>query len=539
MSNPSRYTLRPSARARSVATTDPAEGSGAIGEVFIENTLDSGESLLSSLSLTHHSRSSDIVSRPASPIDENAHALQSRPSPALSESLTQERLTGTAGCKTELARLNAVDTSRLEHCRADHDPPILVRSRGHEPVRGTSPTRRCTLPAENETTHPAAMQGMPSLNTFVESVLRRMPEAEFNELAACHSLPMTHKEFLKEYSNPNLIDDEDNIHLYMNGTNSPPLTRTDDPVTVPPTSFDAERTSLRLTVSEKRKGSASAVAPNVARALAIDRRSAREENPRTDEIAANLTLAQRLQEHEKELADRQLELQRVADDLQRQRDEIDKQKKAHLLTSTALSSSRPSSPAHAVSQIPPSSFLHQILHAPRTAADGGHDMEGGYSSDVSEPSSVDSSDSESTKRRKKKQKKAYRKHKHERKLALAHDHPVEPFIYDGKDDYDLFQSWAYQVDQYLAATHIRAKRQVPRLQNFLAGEAQDFFMTEVAEKTRTWTVKEFLAALFNEFFPANFRMQQRTRLAECKQGGRPLRMWFAASANLPFAYTAL
>ncbi|TDL22962.1 hypothetical protein BD410DRAFT_693617, partial [Rickenella mellea] len=110
--------------------------------------------------------------------------------------------------------------------------------------------------------------------------------------------------------------------------------------------------------------------------------------------------------------------------------------------------------------------------------------------------------------------------------------PIPPFIYKGEARFDVFQRWLYELMEYFKTSHIRASRRVPRLKHFLGGRANIFFMREVAQTPKDWTLDKFLSKLFDHCFPANFRTEQRLKLNDATQRGRTVREWVLELRNL-------
>lgn len=187
----------------------------------------------------------------------------------------------------------------------------------------------------------------------------------------------------------------------------------------------------------------------------------------------------------------------------------------------------------ASSQIPPRSFVNQILQTHQScrpssspnAPPSPPPSDSNADTDISEPSTVHAHDPPATRVRKKEARRRSKRARENRKRADANDEPVEPSIYEGQADFDIFQHWAFEVEEYFTSSHTRSSRKVRRLKHFLGGRAASIFMREVAVSSRKWKLGDFLQVLFDECFPSNFRTEQRVRLAASLQDGRTVREW--------------
>ena len=176
----------------------------------------------------------------------------------------------------------------------------------------------------------------------------------------------------------------------------------------------------------------------------------------------------------------------------------------------------------ATSQIPANTFVGRVLRAGLKSDDSSSDDGSPSDSSSSSTSSVHSGKSIRHRKRIRRQKNKKRTH---------NDKAIPPFKYRGDPNFELFQKWLFEVIEYFKTSGIPRAWRLNRLQRFLEDRAGRFFFQQVVLSTREWTLEEFLNALFNHCFSANFRTEQRARLAKCVQRGRTLAEWVVELQN--------
>jgi hypothetical protein len=151
------------------------------------------------------------------------------------------------------------------------------------------------------------------------------------------------------------------------------------------------------------------------------------------------------------------------------------------------------------------------------------------SSDESDSSGSDTSKALSTastaeKSRKKQKRKAYRRKT--RALKMASMVKMEPpQKYDGKPSIDVFEKWLYHVNEYFKYNQLSRTARVRTLPNYLSDKAARWFMDNVAQNPREWTLDSISRAMVNDLFPRDIKDKLRARYEGSYQGNMSVREW--------------
>ncbi|QRW13085.1 Pol polyprotein/retrotransposon [Ceratobasidium sp. AG-Ba] len=160
----------------------------------------------------------------------------------------------------------------------------------------------------------------------------------------------------------------------------------------------------------------------------------------------------------------------------------------------------------------------------------------------SSDSSLDSSSSDSSgshrkkkHRKKSKSRESYKRVKEEhrrkyrektrsfkRKLRKAHRATmkiIEPSLYHGEPDYDLFEKWDYETDQWLVESGLSEQKAVRKFGVHCKGKASTWYMDEVATDPKKWTVDQIKMGIFNHCFPPDMKRRLRREFKNARQGG--------------------
>ncbi|KAJ3506825.1 hypothetical protein NLJ89_g6649 [Agrocybe chaxingu] len=97
--------------------------------------------------------------------------------------------------------------------------------------------------------------------------------------------------------------------------------------------------------------------------------------------------------------------------------------------------------------------------------------------------------------------------------------PTEPSRYYGDENIDKYMQFVQDFEQYCKEAGIPEEDQVIKCGHFLGGKARSFYSTMVALNVNEWDLPNFLRELFNWCFPPDFRLKQRKRLENFRQGG--------------------
>jgi hypothetical protein len=95
--------------------------------------------------------------------------------------------------------------------------------------------------------------------------------------------------------------------------------------------------------------------------------------------------------------------------------------------------------------------------------------------------------------------------------------PIEPRPYDGSEDLAKFQTFMFEIKDYLEAGKVKPKRQVRVTGRFLTGVAREYFMGMVVSNSEAWTLFDFFSGLFNHVFKQNFRTVLREDIENFRQ----------------------
>ncbi|CAA7270134.1 unnamed protein product [Cyclocybe aegerita] len=97
--------------------------------------------------------------------------------------------------------------------------------------------------------------------------------------------------------------------------------------------------------------------------------------------------------------------------------------------------------------------------------------------------------------------------------------PTEPSKYYGDENIDKYMQFVQDFEQYCKEAGIPEEDQVIKCGHFLGGKARSFYSTMVALNVHEWDLPNFLRELFNWCFPPDFRLKQRKKLENFRQGG--------------------
>ncbi|QRV77164.1 Pol polyprotein/retrotransposon [Ceratobasidium sp. AG-Ba] len=131
--------------------------------------------------------------------------------------------------------------------------------------------------------------------------------------------------------------------------------------------------------------------------------------------------------------------------------------------------------------------------------------------------------SPSYRRRRASQRERYREERRKlkrelRKARRAQIKMKEPTPYNGRPDYDAFESWCYNITKWFKAAGFSNRKAVEYLPAFLEGSAGRWFMDTVATNPSNFTLKDVTMGLFAQFFPPDLKAQQRRRFTNARQG---------------------
>ncbi|KAF7371586.1 Transcription factor [Mycena venus] len=139
-----------------------------------------------------------------------------------------------------------------------------------------------------------------------------------------------------------------------------------------------------------------------------------------------------------------------------------------------------------------------------------------------EPSEVSSNDSARTKRQKKRARKEWRMKLLRLKLEHSNARPEPPSVYNGEAKFRIINRWQLEVRDWAKYSYIRKNMIVSRLQKYLGGRALAWYMREVANNPKKWSLNRFFTALFNYCLPVEFRSIQRAKFNAFEQRGHPI-----------------
>ena len=75
-----------------------------------------------------------------------------------------------------------------------------------------------------------------------------------------------------------------------------------------------------------------------------------------------------------------------------------------------------------------------------------------------------------------------------------------------------------EVIDYILDYKLPQHKQVRTASYYLTGKAYEYYTTQVSEKPAEWILRDFFSGFFDHCFPVNFRLEQRRKLEEAKQG---------------------
>ncbi|KAF7331995.1 CCHC-type domain-containing protein [Mycena kentingensis (nom. inval.)] len=141
------------------------------------------------------------------------------------------------------------------------------------------------------------------------------------------------------------------------------------------------------------------------------------------------------------------------------------------------------------------------------------------------PSSADSDDSKKTKNRKKRAMRRYKEKMMRMRIRLSNAGIIEPDKYDGVAIFSKYTSFASSVRSWCKECFLPRNMWVHYSGKWLTGKAKEWFTREISPNAKRWKMRKFLRELFNEFFPIDFRGQQRFKFKNFSQNGRTIRQY--------------
>ncbi|KAF7327740.1 CCHC-type domain-containing protein [Mycena kentingensis (nom. inval.)] len=138
---------------------------------------------------------------------------------------------------------------------------------------------------------------------------------------------------------------------------------------------------------------------------------------------------------------------------------------------------------------------------------------------------ADSDDSKKTKNRKKREMRRYKEKMMRMRFRLSNAGVIEPDKYDGIAIFSKYTSFASTVKAWCKDCFLPRKMWVHYSGKWLTGKAKEWYNREVAPNAKRWKMRAFLRELFNEFFPVDFRGQQRSKFKYFTQNGRTIRQY--------------
>ncbi|KAF9023198.1 hypothetical protein BDZ89DRAFT_955874, partial [Hymenopellis radicata] len=110
--------------------------------------------------------------------------------------------------------------------------------------------------------------------------------------------------------------------------------------------------------------------------------------------------------------------------------------------------------------------------------------------------------------------------------------PEPPEKYNGSASVRDFMKFVTDGTSYVRDGRVAKKYRVSKLARYLTGIAHDFYISKVADDVRNWRLKQFFTALYNHCFPLTYRMDQRAKLDNCRQGERTVRQHITSLSEL-------
>ena len=111
--------------------------------------------------------------------------------------------------------------------------------------------------------------------------------------------------------------------------------------------------------------------------------------------------------------------------------------------------------------------------------------------------------------------------------------PTEIDKYHGDEDPVKFLKFVTQCKRFVREAGLAPEDHVARCANFLQGRAYKYYATMVSMDEGNWTLEEFLIGIYDHCFPLDFRLKQRKKLDEFRQGNMRVKA-YAAELELLF-----
>ncbi|PPQ79059.1 hypothetical protein CVT24_012651 [Panaeolus cyanescens] len=96
--------------------------------------------------------------------------------------------------------------------------------------------------------------------------------------------------------------------------------------------------------------------------------------------------------------------------------------------------------------------------------------------------------------------------------------PQSPKSYNGEENLDKYIRFRSEASGYCRRGRVHPRDQIEVISPFLEGKAYNFYLSHASANPESWTLPEFLDALFNHCFPPTFKSSLRNDLKWENQG---------------------
>lgn len=98
--------------------------------------------------------------------------------------------------------------------------------------------------------------------------------------------------------------------------------------------------------------------------------------------------------------------------------------------------------------------------------------------------------------------------------------PEKPEKYNGDPDPEKFYKFATQAKEFIKGYRVKHAQVAQTIAHYLEGKAYNFYANTVSQKAYKWDLRKLLVGIFDYCFPLTFRMQQRAKLHNARQGDK-------------------